>query len=100
MRPHQHRIEGQDHLPRSAGHAFFDAARDTVGFLGCKGTLLARVQLAIYRCPKVFFGRAALNPFVPQFVLEMGVALTQVQYLALGLVELHEVHLDPLLKAV
>ncbi|KAK4810873.1 hypothetical protein QYF61_013281 [Mycteria americana] len=43
---------------------------------------------------------AALNPFIPQSVLILGIALTQVQALALGLVELHEVHMGPLLKPV
>jgi len=32
VRPHQHRVEGQDHLPHPAGHASFDAAQDTVTF--------------------------------------------------------------------
>jgi len=26
--PHQHRVEGQDHLPPPAGHASFDAVQD------------------------------------------------------------------------
>ena len=32
---HQSRVEGQNHLPRPAGHASFEAAQDTVGLLGC-----------------------------------------------------------------
>ncbi|KAK4832887.1 hypothetical protein QYF61_026437, partial [Mycteria americana] len=40
---------------------------------------------------------AALNPFIPQPVLIPGVAPTQVQDFALGLVEPHEVHMGPLL---
>ena len=35
VRPHQHRVEGQDHLPHSAGHSSLDAAQDRVDFLGC-----------------------------------------------------------------
>jgi len=46
VRPHQLRVEGQAHLPCPAGHTSFDEAQDTVGFLGCKGTLLPHVQLA------------------------------------------------------
>ena len=57
-----------------------------VGFLGCKGTLLAHVQLAIHQYHQVFFSRAALNPFILQFVLVMVVSSTQVQGLALGFV--------------
>ena len=35
-----------------------------VGSLGCEGTLLAHVQPPIHQYPQVFFGRAALNPFI------------------------------------
>ena len=68
-----------------------------VGFLGCKGTLLLHVQPAIHQYPQVF-GRAACNPFIPQFVLVVRIALTQVQDLALRFIEPHEVHLGPLFK--
>lgn len=39
-----------------------------------------------------------LPPCIPQLVLIVEFALTQVQDLACGFVELHEVHLGPLLK--
>ncbi|KAK4830883.1 hypothetical protein QYF61_013812 [Mycteria americana] len=97
---HQSRVEGQNHLPRPAGHASFDAAQDTVGLLGCKRTLLAHVQLSIHQYPQVPLPRAALNHIIPQPVLILGIALTQVQDLALGLVEPHEVHTGPLLQIV
>ncbi|KAK4806919.1 LOW QUALITY PROTEIN: hypothetical protein QYF61_012640 [Mycteria americana] len=70
------------------------------GFLGCKRTLPAHVQIFIHQYPQVLLCRAALNPFIPQSVLILGIALTQVQDLVLGLVELHEVHMGPLLKPV
>ncbi|KAK4806889.1 hypothetical protein QYF61_012610 [Mycteria americana] len=70
--------------------------QDTIGFLGCKCTLLAHVQLFIY----LYIPKAALNPFIPQSVLILGIASTQVQDLALGLVEPHEVHMGPLLGLV
>ncbi|KAK4816374.1 hypothetical protein QYF61_016278 [Mycteria americana] len=97
---HQSRGEGQNHLPRPAGHASFDAAQDTVGFLGCERTLLARIQPFIHQYPQVLLCRAALNPFIPQPVLIQGVAPAQVQDLALGLVEPPEVHMGPLLELV
>ena len=100
VRPHQHRVEEQDHLPRPAGHSSFDAAQDTIGFLGCKGALLVHLQLAIHQYPQVFFGRAALNPFISQFVSVVDVASTQMQDLSFGFVEAHEIHLGPLLKPV
>ena len=85
----------------SVGHGSFDAAaQDTVGFLCCEGTLLAHVQLPIHQYSQVFFSRAALNPFIPQLVLVVDVTSNQVQDLALGFVEPHEVHLGPLLKHI
>ena len=71
-----------------------------VDFLGCEGTLLAHVQLAIHQYPQVFFSRAAVNSFTYQLVLVMRVASIQVQGLTFGFVEPHEVHLGPLLKLV
>ena len=50
--------------------------------------------------PKSFLARLCSNPFVPQLVGIVGVAMTQVQQLALGFVETHEVHLSPLPKLV
>ena len=78
VRSHQHRAEGQDHLPHPASHTSFDAVQDTVGFLGCEGTSLAHVQPAIHQYPQVFFCRAAFNPFISQLVLVVRVASTQV----------------------
>jgi len=49
---------------------------------------------------QVLLGRAALNPFIPQSVLIPGVAPTQVQDPAHGLVEPHEVHTGPLPELV
>ncbi|KAK4816838.1 hypothetical protein QYF61_023902 [Mycteria americana] len=97
---HQSGAEGQNHLLHPTGHTFVDAAQDTVGFLGCKCTLLAQVQLFIHQYPKVLLHRAALNPFILQHVLILGATPTQVQDLALGLVEPHEVHTGPLLQLV
>jgi len=39
--PHQGRVEGDGHLPCAAGHALFNAPKDTTGCLGHKGLLLA-----------------------------------------------------------
>lgn len=64
----------------------FDGDQGRVGFLDCEGTVLAHVQLAVYQYPQVFFGRAVLNPFFIWFILVVDVALTQVQYFALGVV--------------
>ena len=50
-RPHQCRLERQDHLFCPAGHASLDTAQDMTGFAGCEGTLLAHVQLPIHQYP-------------------------------------------------
>ena len=69
VRPHQHRVEEQDHLPHPAGHASFDAVQDTVGFLSREGTLLAHVHLSIHQYPQVLSFRATLSPSVLELVI-------------------------------
>ncbi|KAK4825882.1 hypothetical protein QYF61_003156 [Mycteria americana] len=97
---HQSRVEGQNHLPRPAGHASFDADQDTVGLPGCKRTLLAHVQLFIHQYPQGLLQRAALNPFIPQPILIPRVVPTQVQDPVLGVVEPYKGHMGPLLELV
>ncbi|KAK4821151.1 hypothetical protein QYF61_014246 [Mycteria americana] len=75
---HQGRAERQNHLPRPAGHAAFDAAQDMAGLLGCERTLLAHVQLFVHQYPQGLFFRAALDHIIPQPVLKPRIALTQV----------------------
>ena len=65
------------------------------GLLGYQCTLWAHVQLIIHQYPQVLLVRVALHPFIPQPVLISGVALTQMQDLALDLVERPEVHPGP-----
>jgi len=57
---HRSRAEGQNHLPRPAGHPSFDAAQDTVGLLGCRCTLLRHVELLVNQYSQVLLLRAAL----------------------------------------
>jgi len=66
-------VKRHNHLPRPAGHASLDAAQDTVGFLGCKRTLLAHVELCVHQYPQVLL-RAALEPLPAQPVLVFGIA--------------------------
>jgi len=97
---HKSGLKGQNHLPRPAGYASLDAAQVTVGFLGCKCTLLAHVELLIHQYPQVFLLRAALEPLSAQPVLVFGIAPTHMKELAPGLVELHAVHTGPPLQPV
>jgi len=100
VRSQESRVKGQNPLPRSAGHASLHAAQDMVGLLGCKRTLVAHVELLIHQYPQVLLRRAALEPLSAQPLLVFGIALTHAQDLALGLVELHEVHTGPPLQSV
>ncbi|KAK4825745.1 LOW QUALITY PROTEIN: hypothetical protein QYF61_002184 [Mycteria americana] len=95
---HQSRAEGQNPLPRPAGHASFDAAQDAVGFLHCECTLSAHVQLFIHQYPQGLLHRAALDHIIPDDVLKA--RIVPAQDAALGLVEPPEVHTGPLLQLV
>ena len=57
-----------NHLPLPTGHPFYNAAQSTVGLPGCKQTLLAHVQLLVYKDPQVLLRRAALKEIFPRFV--------------------------------
>ena len=97
---HESRAEGDSHLPHPAGHAAFGAAQDMVGFLGCKCTLLVHVKRFVNHHPQVLLLRAVLNPSSALPVFVLGVAPTQMQDLALGLVEHYKDHTGPTLKPV
>ncbi|KAK4831235.1 hypothetical protein QYF61_016333 [Mycteria americana] len=100
VRPHQCRVQGHNHFPSPAGHAIFDTSQDTIGFLGRLGTLLAHIQAAVNKHPQVLFCLAAFQPLFPKPVALHGVAVAQVQDLALGLVEPHKIDLGPLIQPV
>lgn len=62
--------------------------------------MLVHVQLPIHHYLQVLFGRAVLNPFITQLVSIKDFASTQVQDLAFGFVDPHDVLLGPLLKPI
>lgn len=68
------------------------------GFLVCEHTLTGHGKLCMHQIPQVLVPRAALNPFPTQPVLVLDIALTHVQHLALGLVELDDVCTVPPLR--
>ncbi|KAK4811654.1 hypothetical protein QYF61_022747 [Mycteria americana] len=100
VRPHQCQVQGDDHFPSPAGHAIFDTSQDTIGFLGHLGTLLAHIQAAVNQHPQVLLCLAAFQPLFPKPVALHGVAVAQVQDLALGLVKPHTVDLSPSIQPV
>ncbi|KAK4825372.1 hypothetical protein QYF61_027125 [Mycteria americana] len=100
VRPHQCRVQGHDHFPSPAGHAIFDTSQDAIGFLGHLGTLLAHIQAAVNQHPQVLLCQAAFQPLFPKPVALHGVAVAQVQDLALGLVEPHTIDLGPSIQPV
>ncbi|KAK4818988.1 hypothetical protein QYF61_022819 [Mycteria americana] len=100
VRPHQCQVQGHDHCPSPAGHTIFDTSQDAIGFLGHLGTLLAHIQVAVDQHPQVLLCLAAFQPLFPKPVVLHGVAMTQVQDLALGLVEPHTIDLGPSIQPV
>ncbi|KAK4815341.1 hypothetical protein QYF61_000173 [Mycteria americana] len=95
VRPHQCRVQGHDRFPSPAGHAISDTSQDAIGFLGHLGTLLAHIQPAVNQHPQVLLCQAAFQPLFPKPVALHGVVVTQVQDLALGLVEPHTIGPSP-----
>ncbi|KAK4819006.1 hypothetical protein QYF61_022837 [Mycteria americana] len=100
VQPHQCRVQGHDHFPSPAGHAIFDASQDAIGLLGHLGTLLAHIQPPVDQHPQVLFRWAAFQPLFPKPVALHGVAVAQVQDLALGLVKPHTIDLGPWIQPV
>ncbi|KAK4828617.1 hypothetical protein QYF61_000069 [Mycteria americana] len=100
VRPHQCRVQGHDHFPSPAGHTIFDRSQDAIGFLGHLGTLLAHIQAAVNQHPQVLLCQAAFQPLFPKPVVLHGVAVAQVQDLALGLVKPHTIDLGPSIQPV
>ncbi|KAK4820051.1 hypothetical protein QYF61_017897 [Mycteria americana] len=100
VRPHQCRVQGHDHFPTPAGHTVPDTSQDAIGFLGHLGTLLAHIQAAVNQHSQVLFCLAAFQPLFPKPVALHGVAVAQVQDLALGLVEPHTIGPNPSIQPV
>ncbi|KAK4824504.1 hypothetical protein QYF61_015902 [Mycteria americana] len=100
VRPHQCRVQGHNHFPSPAGHAIFDTSQDAIGFLGRLGTLLAHIQAAVNKHPQVLLCQAAFQPLFPKPAALHGVAVAQVQDLALGLVKPHTIDLGPSIQPV
>ncbi|KAK4827890.1 hypothetical protein QYF61_022313 [Mycteria americana] len=100
VRPHQCRVQGHNHFPSPAGHAIFDTSQDAIGLLGRLGTLLAHIQAAVNQHPQVLLCQAAFQPLFPKPVALHGVAVAQVQDLALGLVKPHTIHPSPSIQPV
>ncbi|KAK4832342.1 hypothetical protein QYF61_021871 [Mycteria americana] len=100
VRPHQCRVQGHDHFPSPAGHAIFDTGQDAIGLLGRLGTLLAHIQAAVNQHSQALLCQAAFQPLFPKPVALHGVAVAQVQDLALGLVEPHTIGLGPSIQPV
>ncbi|KAK4828527.1 hypothetical protein QYF61_026949 [Mycteria americana] len=98
--PHQCRVQGHNHFPSPAGHTIADTSQDAIGFLDHLGTQLAHIQAAVSHHPQVLFCQAAFQPLFPKPVALHGVALAQVQDLALGLVKPHTIDLGPSIQTV
>jgi len=64
MGPPQGRVEGQENLPRPAGHTPLDAPQDPIGLLGTEGTLLAHGQPVVHQDTQVPLRRAVTSQAV------------------------------------
>ncbi|KAK4824117.1 hypothetical protein QYF61_010740 [Mycteria americana] len=100
VRPHQCQVQGHNPFPSPAGHTIPDTSLDAVGLLSHLGTLLAHIQAAVNQHPQVLLCWAAFQPLFPKPVALHGVVVTQVQDLALHLVEPHTVGLGPSIQPV
>lgn len=75
--------EDQNHFSQPADQSAFEAAQDTVDFLGCECTLLPHVQLFIRENPQGLLHRASLNEVFSQAALMSRIALSLKQHFAL-----------------
>ncbi|KAK4811346.1 hypothetical protein QYF61_027588 [Mycteria americana] len=100
VQPHQCQVQGDNHFPSPAGHTIFDTSQDAIGFLGHLGTLLPHIQPAVNQHPQVLFCLAAFQPLFPKPIALHGVAVAQVQDLALSLVEPHTIGPSPSMQPV
>ncbi|KAK4810598.1 hypothetical protein QYF61_007335 [Mycteria americana] len=100
VRPHQCRVQRDDHFPSPAGRTISDTSQDAIGLLGHLGTLLAHIQAAVNQHPQVLPCWAAFQPLFPRPVALHGVVVKQVQDPALSLVEPHTIDLGPSIQPV
>ncbi|KAK4828847.1 LOW QUALITY PROTEIN: hypothetical protein QYF61_000904 [Mycteria americana] len=99
VRPHQCRVQGDNHFPSPAGHAIPDTSQDAIGLLGHLGTLLAHIQLAMGQYPQVLFCRAAFQPLFPKpSLITLKLINTPTQLGAIC--KLTEGTLDPLVQII
>jgi len=83
VRPHQHRADGQDHLPSPADSTSLDGAQH-VWLSGLGGHTAGSCSAVTYQCPQDLRGRTMLSLFIPQHDLVVGVPSSQLQTLYLG----------------
>ena len=100
VRPDHGGVYGKDHLPRTAGHAAFNAHQDLIGLLGHQGTLPAHHQLVILQDPPVLLCRAPLQQVISQLVLILVVIPFQGQDSTLAFVKPHTISFCPALQSV
>lgn len=101
VRPHQSRVQGDDHLPSPAGYTIPDTSQDAAGLLlGHLGTLPVHVQLSIDQHSQILFLCIAFQPLCPEPIVSHGVVVTKVKDLALSHVEPHPLGLCPAIQPV
>lgn len=58
LESHKSRVAGENHLLQTASYTYFDEEWDMIGFLGCKTTMPAHVELFIHQYPQALLCRA------------------------------------------
>ena len=97
MESHGSRVEGQKHLVNLLVTCLLMQLKIQLAFWAA--SVHCHVMLKLSHC-QIFLLRAAPKPFSTHPVSVLEIALTQVQDLMLGLVELHEVGMGSPLKSV
>lgn len=88
------------HLSWFADHPSLDTTQVTIDLPGCKSKLIAHVELFIHQNTSSPSPLGYSKWFLLPVLLQLRIALTQLQYLALGLVKPHYVHTGPLFELV
>ena len=100
LRPHEGRVEWEDHLPCPAGHALFHAPQYVIGLLVLQDTLLAHGQPVSHQDTQVPLCRAPFQQVIPLPVLVHAVVPPQARDSTLVFVKPHLVPLCSTLQPV
>lgn len=88
------------HFLSSAGHTLSSTGEDAVGLLGHLSVLVTHVQTAVDQHPQVLSCQTSVPEALPPAYIASWSFMTQVQDLALNLVECHAIELGLLIQPI